>query len=51
LINKENGETSMLMSIPVWIPYLLMVPGFTLTAIVSFVQSFELLFNSSEGSV
>jgi TRAP-type C4-dicarboxylate transport system permease small subunit len=51
LINKENGETSMLMSIPVWIPYLLMVPGFTLTAVVSFTQSIELLFNRSQESV
>jgi len=50
LINKENGETSMLMSIPVWIPYLLMVPGFSLTAIVSFVQSIDLLFNRSQES-
>jgi len=51
LINKENGETSMLMSIPVWIPYLLMVPGFVLTALVSFAQSIELLFSKNTESV
>ncbi|MCC7548514.1 MAG: TRAP transporter small permease [Burkholderiales bacterium] len=31
----EYGETSMLMSIPIWIPYALMVPGLLLTAVVS----------------
>lgn len=31
----ENQETSMLMSIPLWIPYALMVPGLLLTATVS----------------
>ncbi|WP_084282038.1 TRAP transporter small permease [Polynucleobacter kasalickyi] len=51
LVNKENGETSMLMSIPVWIPYLLMVPGFTLTALVSFAQSIQLLFSKNPESV
>lgn len=32
----ENGETSMLIGIPIWIPYLLMAPGLALTALVSF---------------
>ncbi len=32
----ENGETSMLIGIPIWIPYLLMTPGMGLTAVVSF---------------
>jgi TRAP-type C4-dicarboxylate transport system permease small subunit len=31
----ENQETSMLISIPIWIPYLLMAPGLLLTALVS----------------
>ena len=31
----DNEETSMLMAIPVWIPYALMTPGLTLTALVS----------------
>ena len=30
-----NEETSMLMAIPIWIPYALMVPGLLLTAVVS----------------
>lgn len=32
----EYGETSMLIGIPIWIPYLLMTPGLGLTAVVSF---------------
>lgn len=32
----ENQETSMLIAIPLWIPYLLMTPGLLLTALVSF---------------
>ena len=43
LINKENGETSMLMAIPIWVPYFLMVPGFTLTSVVSFFQTYILI--------
>ncbi len=31
----ENQETSMLMAIPIWIPYAMMVPALLLTAIVS----------------
>jgi len=30
-----NEETSMLIAIPIWIPYLLMTPGLLLTALVS----------------
>jgi TRAP-type C4-dicarboxylate transport system permease small subunit len=30
-----NQETSMLMAIPIWIPYLLMTPGLLLTAVVA----------------
>ena len=32
----ENQETSMLIAVPIWIPYLLMTPGLLLTALVSF---------------
>lgn len=32
---KASGETSMIMSVPVWISYALMVPGFALTALVA----------------
>jgi TRAP-type C4-dicarboxylate transport system permease small subunit len=31
----DNEETSMLMTIPIWIPYALMIPGLGLTAVVS----------------
>ena len=37
----ENEETSMLIAIPIWIPYLLMLPGFALTAAVSFYVAWE----------
>ncbi len=40
----ENEETSMLIAIPVWIPYLLMLPGFALTAAVSFYVAWEQFF-------
>ena len=30
----ENQETSMLMAVPIWIPYALMIPGLLLTALV-----------------
>lgn len=38
---KENGETSMLMAIPVWIPYFLMLPGLALTTIVGAYQTIQ----------
>ncbi len=31
---RENGEVSMLMSLPVWISYMAMVPGLVLSALV-----------------
>jgi TRAP-type C4-dicarboxylate transport system permease small subunit len=33
---RDNMESSMLIGIPVWIPYALMTPSFILTALVSF---------------
>ena len=36
-----NEETSMLMAIPIWIPYLLMTPGLLLTAVVAFYISWR----------
>lgn len=38
---KHNEETSMLIAIPVWIPYLLMLPGIFLTAVVSFYIAWQ----------
>lgn len=47
---KENGETSMLMTIPVWIPYLLMLPGIALTTLVAAYQSFMHFTHPEDGS-
>jgi len=47
---KENGETSMLMAIPVWIPYLLMLPGLGLTALVAAYQTFQHFSHPEDGS-
>jgi len=38
-----NQETSMLMALPIWIPYLLMTPGLLLTALVSWFISWRTL--------
>ncbi len=42
-----NEETSMLIAIPIWIPYLLMLPGFFLTALVSFYIAWQSLIGHS----
>jgi TRAP-type C4-dicarboxylate transport system permease small subunit len=50
---KENGETSMLMAIPVWIPYFLMLPGLALTTIVGAyqtTQNFSIAFFNARSS-
>jgi len=36
-----NGETSMLMGVPIWISYAMMAPGFMLTAVVSVHAAWE----------
>lgn len=41
LAMKEAGERSMLMDIPLWLPYLLMLPGFALCALIGAVQTVE----------
>jgi TRAP-type C4-dicarboxylate transport system permease small subunit len=38
---KANQETSMLMALPLWIPYLLMVPGLVLCSVIGFVQTLQ----------
>lgn len=38
---RETQETSMLMGLPLWIPYLLMVPGLALCAVIGLVQTLE----------
>ena len=38
---KANQETSMLMALPLWIPYLLMVPGLVLCSVIGLVQTLQ----------
>ena len=38
---KAAQETSMLMALPLWIPYMLMVPGLVLCAVIGFVQTLQ----------
>ena len=38
---KANQETSMLMALPLWIPYLLMVPGLVLCSLIGLVQTLQ----------
>ena len=41
LAMKEAGERSMLMDLPLWLPYLLMLPGLTLCTLIGLLQTFE----------
>ena len=45
----ENQETSMLMAIPIWIPYVLMLPGLATAAIVGLVQIIDHLRDAGQG--
>ena len=38
---KSGGETSMLMGVPIWLPYVGMVPGFFLAALAGFMNAVE----------
>ena len=44
-----NGETSMLMGVPIWISYAMMAPGFMLTCVVSVHAAWEYWRDSGEG--
>lgn len=37
----NNQETSMLMALPLWIPYMLMIPGLVLCTLIGFIQTLE----------
>ena len=37
----NNQETSMLMALPLWIPYMLMVPGLVLCTVIGLIQTLE----------
>ncbi len=41
VMSEENQEVSMLMSLPIWIPYMLMVPGFVLCTLVGLYQTYQ----------
>lgn len=40
---RATNETSMLMGLPLWIPYILMVPGLALCVVIGLVQTLERL--------
>ena len=40
LMARDNQEASMLMNLPLWIPYMLMVPGLVLCTVVGLYQAF-----------
>lgn len=40
---RETQESSMLMELPLWIPYLLMVPGLALCTLIGLAQSLGLM--------
>ena len=44
-----NGETSMLMGVPIWISYAMMAPGFVLTSAVSLHAAWEYWGESNAG--
>ena len=46
-----NGETSMLMGVPIWISYAMMAPGFMLTAVVSLHAAWEYWRDSAKDVV
>ncbi len=48
---KANQETSMLMAVPLWIPYMLMVPGLALCTVIGFVQTLQHLGLTSKEHV
>ncbi len=41
VMSYENQEASMLMNLPIWIPYALMVPGFALCTLVGLYQAWR----------
>ena len=43
---RATQETSMLMGLPLWIPYILMVPGLALCVVIGLVQTAERLLQS-----
>ncbi len=48
---RATNETSMLMGLPLWIPYILMVPGLALCVVIGLVQTVEQLVRSEGTAV
>lgn len=47
---REAGERSMLMDLPLWIPYLLMLPGLALCVLIGLVQLVRMARGEMSGS-
>lgn len=48
LSTYANGERSMLMDLPLWWPYALMLPGFSLCVLIGAVQSWKMTLGHRE---
>lgn len=48
---KENGERSMLMDLPLWWPYVLMLPGLSLCVVIGAVQTVQHWRDAQRGTV
>ncbi len=48
VMSYENQEASMLMNLPLWIPYALMVPGFILCTLVGLYQAYRCWIRAGE---
>lgn len=44
---RESAESSMLMNLPLWWPYVLMLPGLALCVLIGLVQTTDLLFTGA----
>lgn len=44
---RESAESSMLMNLPLWWPYVLMLPGLALCVLIGLVQTTDLLFTGT----
>lgn len=44
---RESAESSMLMGLPLWWPYVLMLPGLALCVLIGLVQTIDLLFTGA----
>ena len=47
---RETQESSMLMNLPLWIPYMLMVPGLALCVVIGAYQTIQQLTNNQDAA-